>query len=159
MENTKKNVLIIYAIYIISIILNVIPSTFIQTLGLFSFFTVFIITYIYKSKMKENIFVYSHMKFILKSIWVSSLILLIGMVAAYFWADHSIIYQTVNTVQNGIFLTESQINGLIMDYMRANIFVFIITLTPCLIYLIYRLTKGTSLAKTNQHIDNLKTWL
>lgn len=159
MEKEQKTILQIYYSLIISIICNVIPSTMVQTFGLIVFIAAFIACYYLRHKSDNEGLTYNHMQFIIKSIWISSLILLIGMVAAYFLADHAIIHGAVNHVTAGNFLTEAQIENIIMDYMKENIFTFIFTLMPCLIYLIYRLSKGIVHGQKQQVIQNLKSWL
>lgn len=143
----------------ISIILNTVPVSIISSFGSLLFIVIFIATYVYKSKAPEDSLIHNHMRFIIKSIWVSSLILLVGMIASYLLADHTIIHQTYNTIMSGTYLTQEQIHGLIMDYMKANLFVFILTLTPCLIYLLYRLSKGILHARKGYIIPDLKSWM
>lgn len=158
MEKDQKTTLQIYLAYIIAVICNVIPSSTVQTFGLILFIVIFAATYFYRGKSPADSFIHNHMQFIIKSIWVSSLILLIGMIAAYFMADHTIVYQTYETIMNGIFLTQDQINGFVMDYMRANIFTFVVTLMPSLIYLAYRLAKGILHARKGYIVPHSKSW-
>jgi uncharacterized membrane protein len=159
MDKEQKTTLQLYYAYIASIICNVIPSSTVQTFGLILFIIIFIATYIFRSKAKDKSFMHNHMHYIIKSIWISSLILIIGMIAAYFMADHSIIYNIMENAKNGLVLTQDQLNSILMNYMRANLLVFIVTLTPCLIYLAYRLSKGIVYAKGGYIVPNLKSWI
>lgn len=159
MSKDQKTVLQIYIAYLASIIMSFIPSSPLSTFGTILFVIIFIATYYYRRKSSAGEFTYTHMQFILKTIWISSLILIVGMAAAYLLANHTIIYQTYESIKGGLFLNEDQINGLIMDYFRANIFVFLLTLSPSLIYLGYRFIKGIIFAKNNQKIENLKSWI
>lgn len=158
MNKDQKTILQFYTAYIVAIICNIIPSSAVQTFGLILFIVIFIATYVLRGKSAKDSLIYNHMQFMIKSIWISSLILLMGMTAAYFIADHSIIYQTIESAKSGVFLTESQLNSILMDYMRANIFTFILTLTPSLIYLVYRFSKGVMYAKDGYVVPNLKNW-
>lgn len=159
MEKEQKTILQIYYALIASVILSILPSSVAKTFGFILFIVIFMATYYFRHKSDEKSLTHNHMQFIIKSIWISSLILLIGMAGAYFLADHSIIHNAVDFVKAGNFLTETQIENIIMNYMKENIFVFLFTLMPCLIYLIYRLCKGTVHAQKGQLMPNLKSWL
>ena len=159
MEKEQKNIIQIYAVYLISIICNFIPSGAVSGLGSILFIIIFIATYIYKARAEEDSLTKNHMRYILKSIWISSLLLIVGIIAAYLFGDHSLIHQTMEGVKQGMFLTEEQINSLMMDYMMNNLLVFCTAFLPSLIYLFYRLAKGLVKAKENLHIENLKNWL
>lgn len=159
MEKEQKTILQIYYALIASVILSILPSIVAQTFGFILFIVIFMATYYFRHKSDEKSLTHNHTQFIIKSIWVSSLVLLAGMGAAYLFGDHSIIYNAVDYVKAGNFFTESQLNNIIMNYMKENIFVFLFTLMPCLIYLIYRLCKGTVHAQKGQLIPNLKSWL
>lgn len=159
MSKEQKTTLQLYYAYIFVIITNVIPSSTIQTFGMILFIVILIATYYFRSKSNEGSFQNNHMTYITKSIWISSLALLVGMITAYFTADHSIIYNAYNAIKMGTMMTEAQINSLIMDYMRANMFTFLFTLMPSLIYLVYRLCKGIAHAQKNYIIPNLKSWI
>ena len=158
MNKDKNTALQIYGVYLISLICNIVPSNAIQTFGMVLFIIIFIATYIYRSKSEENSLMNTHMRYIIKSIWVSSIFLMIGMIGAYLLADHSIVNQTVNAVKQGMMFSEDQINDLLLTYCKANSFVFIATLSPSLIYLTYRLIKGMLITKNNAPITNLKNW-
>jgi uncharacterized membrane protein len=159
MEKEQKTILQIYYALIASVILSVLPSSVSQTFGFILFIVIFMATYYFRHKSDEKSLTHNHMQFIIKSIWISSLILLIGMGPAYVFADHQIIYDALNHVRAGNFLTESQINSILMDYMKTNLFIFLFTLVPCLIYLVYRLCKGLAQAQKKEFIPNLKSWL
>jgi uncharacterized membrane protein len=158
MNKDQKTLLQIYVAYLISLICNIIPSSTVQTFGMILFIIIFIATYFYRSKSEENSLINTHMQYIIKNIWISSMFLIIGMIAAYLLADHSIINQTMNAIQQGIIPSEDQINDLLLTYFKFNIFVFIATLSPSLIYLAYRLINGMVKAKENSPIINLKNW-
>ncbi len=159
MEKDQKTTLQIYLAYIIAVICNIVPSSAVQTFGLILFIVIFAATYFYRNRSPSESLIHNHMQFIIKSIWISSLVFLVGMITAYFMADHTIVYQTYETIMNGVFLTQDQINGFVMDYMRANIFTFVITLMPSLIYLAYRLAKGILHARKGYIVLHSKNWL
>lgn len=157
----KKNSIVVqfYIIYLVSVFLNFVPSHLISTFGSLLFLVIFIATYIYRSKHKENNFIHSHMVFIIKSIWISSLILIVGIILAYLLGDHSIIETAIAGVKRNIYLTEYQINEILMNYLKHNAVIFGLTLMPAIIYLIYRLARGLKNAKQQKPIKNLKSWL
>lgn len=159
MEKEQKNIIQIYSVYLVSIICSFLPFGVISSFGSLLFIIIFIATYIYIVKANEDSLTKNHMHYILKSIWISSLLLLIGIMAAYLLGDHSLIHQTMDSVKQGMFLTEEQINNLLMQYMMNNFLVFCTAFAPSLLYLFYRLVKGAIKAKDNLIISNLKSWL
>lgn len=159
MEEIKQQALTIYSGFLLAIIFNFIPVTFVQTFGAFIFLGLIIAAYIMRSQAEKESFMYSHMSYLIKTFWISSLILLIGIIESYIFADHSIIYTTVNGVKNGSMLSETEINALLIEYIQANRLVFALTLGPSLLYLIYRTIKGIMLASKNTSIPNPKNWL
>lgn len=158
MKKETKKIIYLYSAYLIAIICNIVPSSIIQSLGLILFLVIFITTYVYKYKSQEDSVTYSHMTYIIKTIYISSLWLLIGMVLAYYFADHMIIHQAIQSLQNGMPLTENDLNRIMMNYLKQNIEIFTLTLSPSLIYLIYRFGKGIIIAQKDSVIHNPKNW-
>ncbi len=158
MSKEQKTIIQIYISFLIAIICNFIPSTIIQSFGGILFFILIIVIYIYRYRSNEGTLMYSHTYYLIKSFWISSLFLLIGMAGAFFLADHTLINETVNNILNGALLDEDQINTVIMNYLYDNILVFCLMLLPSLIYLTYRVIKGIILAKKEHLILNPKNW-
>ncbi len=148
----------IYLLYIISLILNVVPNTALATFGALLFLVLFIATYVQRARSKEKPVEYSHYQYIIKTIWIFSLFFVVGAIAAYFLADHSIINNMTDLIMQGTMMTPEQMTSLTFDYARANKFVFGGIFVPITIYVFYRLGKGFFLARKNVEIQNLKNW-
>ena len=58
-----------------------------------------------------------------------------------------------------LFPTEDQMMSLLIEYSYANAALFAIVFVPITLHLVYRLSKGISLARKNAPISNPKSWL
>jgi len=99
------------------------------------------------------------MTYFVKSFWISSLALLVGIIFAAFLSDNTLIHNIVDSFTSGILLSKHEMNIVLMQYARKNIIVLLLTISPSIIYLFYRIIKGMILANKNQFIPNLKSWL
>ncbi len=158
MTQEQKKIITLYGLFIISVIFNFTPSQQINMIGSIIFIICFIALYIFRKRSKKSSLTYSHSSYIIKSIWVSSLFLFIGMIVAGIVGDHSIVQNTVDTLTNGEVLTEAEINSIMLEYTKANLLTFAVSLIPGIIYLLYRLGKGTKLCLQNTSITNHGNW-
>lgn len=159
MKEEKQQAEIVYISFFIAILCNFIPNPFIHNFGAFAFFGLVIVTYVLRHKADKESYTHSHMAFLIKTFWISSLVLLIGMVIAGLLGDHSIIHSAIDGAKRGIILSEKEIYAFMMQYGRANALLFTLTLTPSIIYFVARLVKGFMQAKKGNLIDNPKSWL
>jgi uncharacterized membrane protein len=104
-------------------------------------------------------FQYSHSKYLVQTIWIFSLFLLLGIILAGIFADNSSINTTMDKVMNGVMVSETQLETMMIGYMKQNSFIFFITIGPSFIYFFYRVMKGIKLVKNNKTITNFRTWL
>lgn len=159
MNKEQKNIFSIYFSFLLAVLLNFAPSVEAQFFGALLFFVMIIAAYVYRYKSDPDSLTRNHMIYLIKSFWISSLFLAIGMAAAAFLADNTIIHNAVNGAQNGFFFSEEEIHIMMMEYIRKNVWIFVGTISPSIVYLIYRVVKGTILTKKNQFVPNIKTWL
>lgn len=159
MIKEKKNILQIYGIFLLAVILNFVPSAIISSFGSLLLLIIIVATYIYRAKSNSESLCYNHMCYLIKSFWISSLLLLIGIILTYLLGDHSIINNTVDGVVQGVMFTPDQLEIILMNYTKQNILVLLLTLSPSIIYLGYRVVKGMILANKEQKISNLKSWI
>lgn len=159
MNKEQKNITYLYIALFVSLGMNFIPYIIIQQFGFLLFITLFIATYIYKHQSDPDSLTKNHMIFIIRTIWIGSLILTVGIIAAGLLADNTIIHNTVDGVMNGVYFSETELNDILIEYTRQNLLVFAATILPSIGYLIYRFIKGAILANKNQLIPNLKHWL
>ena len=158
MEKEQKTIFQIYIGFAAVVIFNFIPSSAVQTFGGILFIVLIVAAYIYRAKAQNNSVMHSHMAYLIKSFWIASLFLSIGIAAALALADHSIIYDAVDGVINGQMISEAQMNQVLMAYLHDNLLIFSLTFGPSILYMAYRVMKGMIRVKKNQIIANPKNW-
>ncbi len=158
MKKQQQNMLTLYIGFFVSTILNFFPNYNIQIFAFIFFFILLVTAYIYRSKYKDDEFQYSHSKYIIKTIWIFSFFLLLGTMAAGIFADNSSINNIMDQAMNGIIMSESELETILMAYTKQNFFVFLITIGPSFLYFFYRIFNGFSLVRNNRPITNLKNW-
>lgn len=154
-----KNIVGIYALFILSIILNFVPSMIIQGFGGFLFFFMLIVAYIIKFKSDDDSFDKAHAKYMTKTVWIFSLFLLIGMFLALFFGNHDAITNAANGIQSGNILNDEEMMVLLIEYGQTNLLVFLGIFFPIMAYALYRFGKGIHLARSNKIPTNPKSWL
>ena len=157
MIKEQQNMMALYIGFLISTILSFLPSYNLQILGFIFFFATLIMTYIYKYRSDINSFQYSHSKYLIKTVWIFSIFLLIGIIIAGTLADNSSINATMNNIMNGQMISEAELENILMGYMKQNAFLFFITIVPSFLYFLYRIFKGIKLIKNNSAVTNPKT--
>lgn len=158
MNKEQQNILTLYIGLIISTILNFVPIYSAQIFGAIFFLVLLIFSYIYKSQSEEASIQNSHARYIIKTIWIFSLFLLIGVILAGLFADNSAIQQTIDQVMAGVMMDETALESILSGYMKDNAFTFFVTIAPSFLYFFYRLIKGTLKIKNNNPMTNLKSW-
>ncbi len=159
MSKDQKIIIALYSAFIIAFISNFIPSDIIQMAGGFIVLLAISTAYIIRSKNEMTSYNYTHAQFLIKTFWISSLILIIGMIAALFLGDHTKINAVVDGIAQGIPFTQAELNAVLKNYAFDNIIIFGLSIGPSLIYLGYRIIKGLIKAVNNEIINNLKNWL
>lgn len=159
MKTEQKTTFYIYIIFLVATISSFLPIISISFLGSILFSISIIIIYVFRFKSKEGSFRHGHMDYLIKSFWITSLLLSVGMSLSFLLGNHSIINDTIDDLMNGFVVTEEEMGELLIEYLYANIFILILTISPSIIYLTYRIIKGFICAKKLQAIINPKTWL
>lgn len=159
MTSEQKKTLQVYGVLIVAIILNFLPGVFIQTVGAFMALAAIIAAYVVRKKADKDSLAENHMTFVIRSFWISSLFLAIGITASVVLADHSLIHNMYDDISQGAFYSESQINAIMHEYARTNFIVFTMAFAPAILYLVYRLIKGAVKARKYENIENVKSWL
>ena len=152
----QKTVIQVYGFFLTAVIFNFLPSLLIQQIGLFLAIAVIIAAYVLRSRSENGSFQYSHMAYLIKSFWISSLLLVLGTIASFFLADHTIINETVETISTGVAFSEDEMKVILMRYAQENFLIFSAVLAPSVLYLSYRIVKGMMLAKDRNPVKNLK---
>lgn len=158
---TKEQIIALsfYTGMVLTVLLSLIPTVAAQTACFLLFLIVIIGLYVSKGMAQKTSLIYSHAAFLIKSFWISSLFILIGMIIAALLADNAIIFNMVDTINSGTILNEQQMNDILMAYGKANFWLFIAISCPSILYLMYRCVRGFLLALKNKLIPNPKSWL
>ena len=162
----QKNVQNIYAAFAAALIFQFIPLVTIQVFGFFLFIGVLVAAYMLRGKSETESLAYNHAHFIIRTIWIWSLFLMVGMVIAVPWfsqvADHSIIQSFLDQVSGGMMPSHEMMNDVMKRYMLANLadllFIAGVALGPSMVYIIYRFAKGLTRALKGHRIGNVKNW-
>ena len=158
MKKERQNILQIYGLFLFSITLNIVPSSLISSIGILLLMLTIVAIYIYRNKAGHDSLQYNHMTYMIKSFWISSLLLIIGILVTYLLANHSIINNAVDSIMAGVVLSEEQMKEILMSYARENYFILAVTLLPSILYLLYRVIKGINFARQSKKIENSQSW-
>lgn len=163
-----RRIVNVYAALSAAIVAQFIPHITIQLIGVCLFGLVWLAVIIIRRLAKDpDGLTKNHMTFILKTIWVGSLLLTIGTTLGsayiYEFGDNTVIYDFLNRISAGSLIGFYDIEGVIKMYMIRNKSLIIMTAIasfgPCIIYIVYRLVGGVSRAKKGHRIGNPKAWI
>jgi uncharacterized membrane protein len=158
MAKDQYEVLGLYVAFLGALFSNFIPLVAIQMLGGILFLITIIAIYIIRWKNKNASFKHNHMDYLIKTFWVGTLVLLIGIVLSVFFADHTPIYNVVEGIKNGLVFTKEELDIVMINYAKDNILIFGLCLSPSLLYLFYRINRGIIETINYNKIENLKNW-
>lgn len=157
----------LYIILILSTVLSFVPLAVAQIASISLIVAVLVMAYLYRARDNEDGLLYNHMTYLIRTIWIGSTFLSLGVIAAgiymYLQGDHSLIHDAANQIAGGTMLSEQALIGLTKDYMSANKNVLIlgtgVFVGPAILYFIYRIANGYSRAAKGYRIANPKSWL
>lgn len=158
MAKDQYDVLGIYITFLLAIFSNFIPLASIQMIGGILFFVVIFAIYFIRWKSKNASFKHNHMEYLIKTFWVASFILLIGIIASIIFADHTVINNVVDGMASGIAFSQEELNIVLMNYAKDNILIFALSIGPSILYLFYRTFRGIIETYNYNKIENLKNW-
>lgn len=157
----------LYLVLILSTVLSFVPFAIAQLASISLILAVLIMAYIYRAKDSDDGLLFNHMTYLIRTIWIGSTFLGIGVIAAglymYVQGDHTLIQDAANQAANGVMFSEEALIQLSSDYMNANKSVLIlgtgVFVGPAILYFIYRIANGYSRAAKGYRIANPKSWL
>jgi len=158
-SKNDKNIISLYALLIGATIMNFLPSIAIQTFGGIIFFVTFITTYMLRAKHDTKTDHYTHCSYIIKTIWIFSLLFTVGLIISIGAANHSAIINIVDAIQAGAIPTEQQMMEAVLQFGKDNLILFLILFLPMVIYLFYRFAKGLNIILKSKPAIALKGWL
>lgn len=162
----RHKILSLYAIFSFAILMGCLPNMDAQNISAIAIIILLIAAYIFKSKNGPDRLETHHAIFVIRTIWIWSTFLLLGIIGAGFIiatsGDMSTIHQFMDSVNNGIVPTEDDINTLTQSYLESNSTLIIKTAVVCLapsqIYASWRIIRGAMRAFKGYRIQNFRSW-
>ncbi|MAF68517.1 MAG: hypothetical protein CMH25_04145 [Micavibrio sp.] len=168
MDKERKTVVNIYAGMIASLIFQFAPNATLQILAILGFLAVFIWCYLARSQAEKDSLVANHTTYLIRSIWIFSLLTTIGVIVCVIWLSFTVDPELIKSLSQGYIETMSQTGvpdysedymALIEQNLGGVLLAVLVTLGPSLIYLGYRLIKGARRGISGYRIDNPNAWL
>ncbi len=142
----QKNVTRIYGALVAGTFLSVLPSIMLALVGTGLLLGVLIAAYVIRARAKDpDSLSGNHMTYLIRTFWVSGLILGIGMAAAGIYLSRDMGAETYEMLRTGNF--------------QPILTVTIAYVVPGMAYYIYRVGKGLARAVRGYRIANPKSWL
>lgn len=173
-KKEKKNLLNLYGLFGASLALTFMPHYTAAILTVFLFIALLAISYTMRATAKEGSLVKNHTTYIIRTIWVGSLISLVTLSVASFYlvnaVDHTPLLactdRLVALLNDGTepdFKTVGdQIEPCLIPYFNLNgkplIIAAIVTIVPVLIYFIWRFITGLYKSTKGEIFANPKAW-
>lgn len=163
----QKNLIIqLYAAFAAAIFLHFVPHSILGTMGLFLIVAVMIAAYFLRSKSEEHDLMDNHTTYIIRTIWIGSLYLSIGVIAATILIspriDQSAIQGAVDAYLAGD-ASAIQDPKILMQLLEDNFNLFIYMgvplVTPGILFLIYRCVYGVTRAAKGYRLAKPQSWL
>lgn len=164
-SDKQKNTFL-YVLLLVGVIVGCLPDASMQGISALLGLVALMAAYAIRSKAKEDDLVWHHSTFVIRTIWIWSLFLVIGMVGAALViqmnADMSAITDLVNSANSGIIPTEGDVDLTMQKFMDTNYDMMlrttIIWLAPAQVYAVWRSYKGLSRAWLGYRVANLRSW-
>lgn len=164
MSDTQKTALNVYAMVAAGMVLMLIPVSLVPFAGLACMTVGFIAAYLYRARNKDNLFLHSHMRYIIRTVWWASLILIIGLIIfssiLVLNGDISMITDMRDQAERGVIPTESDIRVMQANFVHTNADLILIAaflaLLPYPLYIAWRMVKGIRSAVQGNEIASHK---
>jgi uncharacterized membrane protein len=172
----KKNILNVYALFMVSVILSVVPHATAAALSMVFFIVLMVMAYGYRKNCEQHSLQHNHMVYMVRTIWIAGLITSVTMslAGAYiFTAIDPTAFQPCHMplLEQGMAAYES--GGMdafyalarpcMSGFLQANyvmlLIASIIAAAPVLAYLAYRLIKGLNRAVNGYRLAEPRAWL
>ena len=167
MDKTRIKILGTYAATGAAALLGGVPNYMAQNLCFSLILVILILTYILRGFAKADSLEHHHFTFIIRSIWIYSLFASIGIVGAswmvYEKADPSAIDALLAQINSGAIPTMEDLEIAEKNYLDTNMMLIlesiILWMLPALLYLVWRVARGSIRAFKNYRILNIYSWL
>lgn len=164
-RDQRKNAAL-YLSLLIGVVAGCLPYGSAQGISAILVIVALVLGYILRDKEGAGSLVAHHATFVIRTIWIWSLFLMIGMIGAAFviyrQGDASAIDDMVNSIYGGMIPTEADIQAVsdryIMDNYDLMVRTAIIWLAPAQVYALWRVVKGFSRAWSGYRLQSVKGW-
>lgn len=146
----QKNIMGVYALIACGSVMMLVPHPTIPFAGLACSLVGFLSAYMYRWRNKSDDMMQFHMTYIIRTVWWSSLILLVGLflfaTVLFNNGDLSMVYNVMGDAEKGVLPTDADMRAMQLDFVRTNMTLISITAAVCLLpyplYLIVRMFNG-----------------
>jgi uncharacterized membrane protein len=150
LNKDQKEIISLYALVMVGALMMLVPYSLRPFAGVACMSVGLIATYFYKCKYKSNDLIQFHMRYIIRTVWWSTLILVVGvgLFCSILGAngDWSSVYNVQESIARGVILTESDMKIAIFSFVETNStlisWVALLSLPPYPLYLAYRAICG-----------------
>jgi uncharacterized membrane protein len=176
MNQEQKNILNVYALFMVSTVLSVVPNATSAALSLIFFAILMIMAYRYRNNCEEHSLQHNHMVYLVRTIWIAGLLVLATMSLAGIYIFTAITPEpfqpcAMPLLEGGMAAYES--GGMeafyalarpcMSGFLQANYIMLLlsslIAAAPVLAYLAYRMIKGLNRAVKGYRLAEPKAWL
>jgi uncharacterized membrane protein len=166
MDKTRFIILAMYGLCGCAALLAGLPSYAAQNASITMMLVLLILAYIVRMNAKLDSLKYHHFTFIIRTIWIYSLFAGIGILCAswiiYRNGDASAIDALIGQIESGIPPSQQDIEVAGQSYMDTNMDLILrsmmLWMFPALLYMIWRVTRGSMRAYKNYRVQNIYSW-
>ncbi len=162
----KYKILVPYLILLLGVVTACVPDMTVQGYSMLLGLVSLILGYIFRSRAVEDDLVWHHATFMIRTIWIWSLFLSIGIVGAGYivsiQGDMSAIQSLMDSANSGSIPSEAEIDAAGSTFFDTNFNLILKTtlmwLAPAQVYAVWRIYKGLSRAMNGYRVQNLRSW-
>jgi uncharacterized membrane protein len=168
MEKNRNIVLAFYAVMSVTVVLCSLPVIALLNLSLIVAVLTLIVAYLARARFPKNdSFEENHTTYVIRSLWLYSLLFLIGAIAASYFVfaqgNRESLAPMLEVIAAGQKPTESEMQSWTHQYAEDNaellMRMFRLWLCPAQIYLVWRILQGGSRAFKGYRIARPGSWL
>lgn len=163
-KKQKNNLIQLYSVFAAGLFLQFVPYAMMGMLSMLLLLATMIAAYVYRAKAQEHDLQHNHSTYIIRTFWIGSLYLTVGIIAAavllYPQIDKSPIDEAVQAMMNGQIVDQ---DAILWDLFKANqnilLFIGLPLVAPGILFFIYRCVYGTSRAIKGYRLAKPNSWL
>lgn len=165
--NEKQKNLVLYIGLLLGVVVGCLPNGPAQGISAILVTGALVFGYVLRAQEKNDTIVAHHATFVIRTIWIWSVFLLVGMFGAGIMVqmsgDMRAIDELLGRIYSGAFPTIDDIRATTESYMADNydlmLRMTIVWLAPAQVYAVWRVVKGLSRALGGYRVKNVMGWL